>query len=96
MALERVRDKHPTRVPCLVSLPDGLQMKLLFDKDDTVGHLMHVVRDRWVDGTLTEYEALFALCGSRMCTATTRLVSLDTAAPDPVHLHIRRETTFGE
>ena len=95
MALERVREKHPTRVPCLVSLPDGIDMKLLFDKGDTVGHLLRVVRDRWVDSTLSEYEALCVLCGSRMCTATTHLSSLDTDAPAPVHLHIRQETTFG-
>lgn len=95
MALQRVREKYPTRVPCLVTLPDGTEMKLLFDKGDTVGHLLRVVRDRWEDSTIQEYDALFVLCGSRMCTGTTRLQSLDTAAPEPVHLHLRQETAFG-
>ena len=95
MALQRVRDKHPTRVPCLIKLPDGKEMKLLFDKGDTVGHLLHVVRARWATSPISECDALFVLCGSLMCTGTTQLQSLDTRAPDPVHLNIRKETAFG-
>ena len=95
MALQRVREKYPARVPCLVTLPDGAEMKLLFDKGDTVGHLLHIVRDRWTDSNISECDALFVLCGSRMCTSSTQLKSLDTRKPDPVHLHLRQETAFG-
>ena len=95
MALQRVRTKHPTRVPCLVKLPDGTEMKLLFNKADTVGHLLRIVRDRWTDSPISECDALFVLCGSRMCTGTTQLQSLDTSAPAAVCFHIRQETAFG-
>ena len=90
-----LRKKHPDRVPCLTHLPDGTTMKLLFHKDDTIATFMYTVRKKWDSDTLGPGDALFAICGQKMCTGTTRLGTLDTDPDSTVVFYVKRESTYG-
>ena len=95
MSLDRIRLKYPDRVPCMVHLPDQKELRLLFNRDDTIGSVVRVIRQRWKPDDFSESDALFVLAGDKMCTATTRLSTLDTDPPEAIHLHACRESVFG-
>jgi len=70
-------------------------MKLLFHKDDTIATFMYTVRKKWNSDTLGPGDALFVICGQKMCAGTTRLGTLDTDLDSTVVLYVKRESTFG-
>ena len=93
--MQKVRDKHPRHVPCLVHLPDETELKLLMEPESTVSFVMHSARARWKNKPSSPSDTYFMFSGEHLCMGATRVESLDVAKPEAVEFRMLKECTFG-
>ena len=75
-------------------MPEHEDLKLLVPRGATTGWAMGVARKRW-DAGAQATEGFYMFSGNRLCSAITRIQTLDTNIPEEVVFDVRKENTFG-